>query len=114
MLTASEKQNIRLAIQAGRDPVRGKNGNFLLRFGQGFKFLIKNGEPTDAGRYWAEKSGQTLPTEGFDPNHQVQRRGRAEYITLLNGTERLGRSYDAARQRYAYSRIGNKFFKEQT
>ena len=114
MLTASEKQKIRLAIQAGRDPIRGKNGNFLLRFGQGFKFLIKNSEPTDAGRYWAEQSGRTLPSEGFDPNQQVVRRGRAEYITLLDGTERLVRSYDAARQRYAYSRLGNTFFKEQT
>ena len=106
------KRKIQLAIEAGRAPVRAKGGSLLLRFGgRGFKYLVKDGEATEAGRFWAEKSGQPLPNEGFDHSQQPVRRGRSEFIQMLNGEERLVRTYDPVRQKYKHTKTGLKFYK---
>ena len=114
MLIAEAENKIKLAVDADRKPVRCKNGNFLLRFGTGFKYLIKGDKVTDAGLYWAEITGESLPTEGFDKNPNPVRRARSEYITMSDGTERLVRSFDAVRNKHKYSKLGLKFFAEHT
>ena len=93
MVTTEEKQKIRLAIEARRDPQRGKSEVFLRFGGRSFKYLVKDGKPTSAGAYWSEISGNPLPTEGFGKAQDPIRRGRSEYIKFLDGTERLVRSW---------------------
>jgi 5-methylcytosine-specific restriction endonuclease McrA len=111
-MNAETKRKIQLAIEAGRAPVRAKGGSLLLRFGgRGFRYLVKDGEATEAGRFWSEKSGQALPDEGFDHTQQPVRRGRSEYIQMLNGEERLVRTWDAVRDKYKYTKTGSKFYK---
>jgi hypothetical protein len=113
-LSNQVKQSIRDAINA-RDPQRTKNG-FILRFGNarnsGYRYLTRNNEPTPAGEFWREITGKPLPLDVFDENAPITIRGRTEYIETSNGQQAL-RSWDAARQRYKYTPLGRKYYKNK-
>ena len=79
MLSGIVKNKIRLAAEAERQPNRSKKGDFLLRFGAGgYRYLVKDGEATPAGLYWAEVTGQPLPNEGWARDQVPTRRGRTD------------------------------------
>ena len=89
MLTEAIKQKIKLAVEAGRSPKRSKGGSYILRFGaNGFKYLVRDGEATEAGLHWATLTGEALPTDGFDRNQKPSREGGQTTSTQTVSKER--------------------------
>ena len=113
MLTEAVKTKIRLAVEAQRQPIRGKkSGDYILRFGGGgYKVVLKDGALTEAGEY-AKGLGLELPEEGYDLNEVPTRKGRTDYITVGNKLSAL-RTLNPVTGDYKYTAMGRKYFRNE-
>ena len=70
-------------------PRAGRSGVGLsLKIPSGrFRAIYRNGRLTPAGKYYYEQTEITPPGR-FDFTQDAVRRGRSQYITLLDGTQK--------------------------
>ena len=75
MLTEAVKTKIRLAVEAQRQPKRGKkSGDYILRFGGGgYKVLLKDSALTEAGEYARSLGLEPIFDPEFVPKEQGAR-----------------------------------------
>ena len=97
-LTEAQREQIRVAIAAGRQPSRGAASNrTILATGAGgagrnrYLVLASSGRLTDSGRFYYSETGQPPPRAAYDRNQPVITRGARSYVRGANGRERLVR-----------------------
>ena len=84
-LRTEAKSQIDAAIQAGAQPRAPRSGlGLVLEAGPRFRTLFDKNGITPAGSYYFEKSGKVPPSK-FDYNQDPIRKGRSQYIKLLDG-----------------------------
>ena len=88
-MTTQARRAIDSAIEVGQQPKAGSGGLGLILPIPGARFRVlydKNGI-TKLGKYYYEQTG--LPEPGkFDFTQDATRRGRSQYIKLLDGSEK--------------------------
>ena len=101
-LTEAQREQIRVAIAAGRQPSRGAASNrTTLATGAGgagrnrYLVLANGGRLTDSGRFYYSETGQPPPRAAYDRNQPVITRGARSYVRGANGRERLVRRLGA-------------------
>ena len=105
------KTQIDQAIAAGAQPKAPRNGiGLVLPSGVRFRTLYdKHGRQTAAGRYFYEKSG--IPPPGkFDFQQDAVRKGRSQYIKLLDGTQKKVSTWDNVKREWKLSKLGTQFY----
>ena len=104
------KRAIDAAIAAGAQPRAGRSGIGLSLAIPGARFRAiygKNGL-TPAGKYYYEKTRITPPGR-FDYTQDAVRRGRSQYITLLDGTQKKISTWDNVNRKWKPTALGNTF-----
>ena len=87
------RQNVQAAIQAaidaGSQPKANRNGMGLILPipGARFRVLFNQNGITPAGKLYYEKRG-IPPPKKFDYTQDPVRKGKSQYITLLDGTQK--------------------------
>ena len=79
------KNEIDAAIAAGVQPNAPRSGlGLVLRAGTRFRTLYNAKGLTEAGKYYYDKTGIS-PPKTFDYQQDAVRKGRGQYIKLLDG-----------------------------
>ena len=105
------KRAIDAAIAAGVQPKSGRTGIGLSLAIPGARFRAiysKNGL-TPAGKYYYEKTGIEPPGR-FDYTQDAVRRGRSQYIRLLDGTQKKISTWDNVNRKWKPTALGNTFY----
>ena len=85
---AEAKTQILAAIAAGTQPRAPRSGiGLVLPTGARFRTLFNNAGLTAAGRYDYDQTGIKPPGK-FDFEQDAIRKGRSQYIKLLDGTQK--------------------------
>ena len=85
---AEAKTQISAAIAAGAQPRAPRSGiGLVLPTGARFRTLFNNTGLTAAGRYYYDQTGIAPPGK-FDFEQDAVRKGRSQYIKLLDGTQK--------------------------
>ena len=89
-LRQNVKAQIDAAISVGAQPKAPRNGlGLVLPSGARFRTLYDKKGITAAGEYYYEKSGIAPPGK-FDFQQDAVRKGKSNFITLLDGTQKKG------------------------
>ena len=99
------------AIAEGIQPKAGKSGVGLVLPipGARYRIIYSQNGITPAGRYYYEKSGIPPPGE-FDYTQDAVRRGRSQYIRLLDGTQKKISTWDNINRSWKLTVLGKKFY----
>ena len=92
---ATAKSQIDAAIASGAQPRAPRSGRGLaLPTGARFRTLYKNAGLTAAGRYFYDQTGIAPPGK-FNFQQDAVRKGRSQYIKLLDGTQKKVSTWDS-------------------
>ena len=88
-------------------------GNTLqLRSGRRFVRLSDNtGKLTAVGNEWETRTGEALPDSGIQ-NQKAIRKGNTETVRLPNGTRGITRRWNAAHNRWDFTKLGRTYYKK--
>lgn len=105
------KQAINTAIQQGIQPKAPRNGLGLVLNvpGARFRTLFDEGGLAPAARYYYEEIGIDPPDE-LDYQQDAIRRGRSQYIKLLDSTQRKISTWDNVGRQWKLTALGKKFY----
>ena len=109
-MTQRIRQNVKVqidqAIAAGIQPKAPRNGlGLVLPSGVRFRTLYDKKGITAAGRYYYDKSGITPPGK-FDYQQDAARKGRSQYIKLLDGTQKKVSTWDNVNRDWKLTALG--------
>ena len=111
----STKQRVKSFIDAGSRPVLDqKSKSFLMLKGPNRKYvqLSKNdGEPTTAGLFWQELTGEQLPQSGYMTQAAV-REGNVEYIKTRDGKRAITRRLNVQNGEWIFTQLGLRYYKK--
>ena len=99
------------AVAAGIQPKAGRNGVGLSLAipGARFRLLYNQNGILPAGKYYYEKTG--IPTPGqFDYTQDAERRGRSNYIKLLDGSQKKVSTWDNINRSWKLTAMGKLFY----
>ena len=97
-------------IDAGRRPQFSGN-TLILRNGNRFVHLSdESGNPTSAGHEFEQHTGEQLPASGYQ-QQRPRREGNTETIMLRNGKRAVSRRWDAAQNKWIFTKAGTEFYK---
>ena len=105
------RRAIDAAIDAGAVAKAGRSGMGLILPIPGARFRVLYNEKglVPAGRYYYEKTG--LPPPGqFDYAQDATRKGRSQYITLLDGTQKKISTWDNVKREWKLTALGKRFY----
>ena len=108
------KTAIDAAIQQGVQPKAPRDGIGLVLGIPGARFRTiydKNGM-TPAGKYYYDKTGITPPGK-FDYQQDAVRKGRSQYIKLLDGTQKKVSTWDNVNREWKLTALGRTFYSRQ-
>ena len=98
-------------INMGLRPKMTAANTLQLRQGRRIVRLSDNtGNLTAAGNEWEARTGEQLPDSGIQGQKAI-RKGNTETIQLPNGTRGITRKWNAARNRWDFTRLGRAFYK---
>ena len=110
----SVRQRVQNLIDAGARPRLDKRNKtqLMLRAANSSARLSKDdGEPTKAGLFWLQITGEQLPESGFS-NQKPFREGNTEYIKLKTGRNAVTRRLNLETGDWVFTRLGLKFYKK--
>ena len=107
------RRSIDAAIEVGGQPKAGRGGLGLILPTPGARFRVLYDQKglTAAGRYYYEKSGIAPPGQ-FDYTQDAVRRGRSQYIKLLDGKEKKISTWDNLQRKWKLTALGKKFYEK--
>lgn len=104
------KTQIDTAVRSGVLPKAPRSGlGLVLPTGARFRTLFDQNGITPAGRYYYTKVGIEPPTN-FDYQQDAVRRGRSQYIKLLDGTTKKVSTWDNINREWKLTALGKKFY----
>ena len=83
----------------------------LRSAGSSARLSKDDGEPTKAGLFWQEITGQQLPDSGFSSQTPF-REGNTEYIKLRTGRNAVTRRLNLETGDWVFTKLGLKFYKK--
>ena len=99
-------------INQGLRPHMGPGNTLQLRAGRRFVRLSDmSGKLMAAGNEWEARTGEQLPESGIQGQKAI-RKGNTETIKLPNGTRGITRKWNAARNRWDFTKLGRAFYKK--
>ena len=99
-------------INQGLRPRMGPGNTLQLRAGRRFVRLSdNNGNLTATGNEWEARTGEQLPESGIQGQKAI-RKGNTETVKLPNGTRGITRKWNAARNRWDFTKLGRAFYKK--
>ena len=101
-LRQNVKVSIDQAIQANVEPTPPRNGiglSLSMGTGRSQNLIDDNGNLTAAGRYYYDQVGIN-PPDKFNFQQDAKRRGRTQYIKLLNGEEKAEQALQATQSNH--------------
>ena len=113
-MTQRVRQNVKIQIDqaiAAGTPVRTPRSGLglVLPTGARFRTLYDKNGITPAGKYYYQKSG--IPPPGkFDYQQDTTRKGRSQFIKLLDGTQKKVSTWDNVNREWKLSKLGTQFF----
>ena len=116
VLTPSVKQLLRNNAESVPEqvPARGSLAVRLRLADRTFTLIDRAGKPTEAGRFWyREVKNDPLPQVGYDPETEVLRRHKTDYIMMRSGTRADLRTWHPELNRFVYTRLGEEFFERR-
>ena len=81
----------------------------MLPTGARFRTLYNNAGLTAAGRYYYDQTGIEPPGK-FDFEQDAVRKGRSQYIKLLDGTQKKVSTWDSVKKEWKLTALGRTFF----
>ncbi len=117
-MTQRVRQNVRAqidqAIAVGAQPKAPRNGlGLVLPSGARFRTLYDKNGLTPAGRYYYDKTGIAPPGK-FDYQQDAVRKGRSQYIKLLDGTQKKISTWDNVNREWKLTKLGAQFYSKAT
>ena len=110
-MNARELTKIDAFVASGRHVANTPSGAVLARQGPRFQTLVAaEGERTEAGAYYEQKSSQELHLGGYDTSQAPQRSGDTEYVMMRSGEQRATRRWNPASQDYKFTKLGKSFY----
>ena len=104
------KTQIDEAIAVGTQPKAPRNGlGLVLPTGARFRTLYDKKGLTPAGKYYYEKTGIAPPGK-FDYQQDAVRKGRSQYIKLLDGTQKKVSTWDNVNREWKLTALGKTFY----
>ena len=104
------KTQIDAAIAAGTQPKAPRSGiGLVLPTGARFRTLYDKKGLTPAGRYYYDQTGIAPPGK-FDFQQDAVRKGRSQYIKLLDGTQKKVSTWDSVGKEWKLTAMGIFFF----
>jgi len=104
-----EKQHVRELIANGVEPTVNSAGNVVHKRGRGYVTLVRGNRMTPLGQYYQSETGLS-PAFNILPDAVPTRIGRTEYIRVRGGVDRALRSWDVAKGRWNYTRLGRSYY----
>ena len=107
------KTQLDAAIAAGTQPKAPRSGiGLVLPTGTRFRTLYDKKGLTPAGRYYYDQSG-IAPPGSFDfQQDAVRKKGRSQYIKLLDGTQKKVSMWDSVGKEWKLTALGKTFFQK--
>ena len=104
------KNQIDAAVAAGAQPKAPRSGlGLVLPTGARFRTLYDKKGLTAAGKYYYEKS--RIPPPGqFDFQQDAVRKGRSQFIKLLDGTQKKISTWDNVQREWKLTALGKTFY----
>ena len=107
---AQVKNQIDASILAGTSPKAPRSGiGLVLPTGTRFRTLYDKKGLTAAGKYYYDKSGIRPPGQ-FDFQQDAVRKGRSQFIRLLDGTRKKISTWDNVTREYRLTQLGKTFY----
>ena len=107
---AQVKNQIDASILAGKSPKAPRSGlGLVLPTGARFRTLYDKKGLTAAGKYYYEKSGIAPPGK-FDYQQDSVRKGRSQFIKLLDGTQKKVSTWDNVSREWKLTALGKTFY----
>ena len=106
---AQVKNQIDAAIAVGTQPKAPRSGiGLVLPTGARFRTLYDKKGLTAAGKYYYEKSGIPPPSRDgqLDFQQDAVRKGRSQYIKLLDGTQKKISTWDDVNREWKWTKLG--------
>ena len=105
------RQALDLLIAQGVQPKAARNGVGLVLQSPGTRAttLFNQRGLTPSGKYYYEKKGLSPPTR-FDYEQDPERRGRSQYIRLLDGTSKKIATWNANKREWNLTQLGKTFY----
>ena len=99
------------AITAGAQPSAPKSGlGLVVKTPVGrFRTLVDKKGITPAGEYYYQKNGLP-PPKSFEFQKDTTRKGRTQYIKLLDGTQKAVSRWDNVNREWKLTKLGNQFY----
>ena len=117
VITKAIKQKLQQSSNNVPERVTSRGSNALrlkLVDGTSVMLLDSKGKVTESGKYWYDEVQKSeRPKEGYDPNAELIRRHRTDYIKMRNGQEQIVRVYDPKVKNYNYTKLGRQFFADK-
>ena len=109
---ASKKRNVDELLAGGDTLSEGAHGT-ALRAGRSSILLARaDGNLTDAGTYYPQRSGQKLDIAGFDLRQTPIRVGNTETVLMRSGKRVITRTWDPASGDHVFTKAGNAFYRQ--
>ena len=98
------------AITAGSQPLAPRSGlGLVVKTPAGrFRTLVDKKGITAAGKYYYEKSGLP-PPRSFDYQQDTTRKGRTQFIRLLDGSQKAVSRWDNVNREWKITKLGTQF-----
>ncbi len=99
------------AIAAGAQPSAPRSGlGLVVKTPAGrFRTLVDKKGLTPAGNYYYDKSGLP-PPRSFDYQQDTTRKGRTQYIKLLDGSQKAVSRWDNVNREWKLTKLGHQFY----
>jgi len=110
-LRPAVKSAINQAIESGSQPKANRNGMGLILPIPGARHRVLYNEKglTPMGTYYYQKTG--IPPPGkFPYNQDAVRKGRSQYITLLDGSQKKISTWDNVNREWKLTKLGKSFY----
>ena len=108
------KNQLDAAIAAGTQPKAPRSGlGLVLPTGARFRTLYDKKGLTAAGKYYYDKSGIPPPGQ-FDFQQAAVRKGRSQFIKLLDGTQKKVSTWDNVNREWKLTAFGKTFMAKAT
>ena len=107
---AQAKTQIDQAIQAGAQPKAPRSGiGLVITAGTRYRTLYDRNGLTGIGKYYYDKSGIPPPGQ-FSWTQDSVRKGRSQYIKLLDGTQKKISTWDNVNREWRLTSLGRTFY----
>ena len=111
-MASKKREKVDDLLAGGATLSEGAHGT-ALRAGRSRILLARaDGNLTDAGKYYQQRSGQKLDLAGFDLRQIPIRVDNTETVLMRSGKRVVTRTWDPASGDHVFTKAGNAFYKQ--